>query len=303
MNQMSRLFFLVLLILSVAPVGVAKNNGDNPDMKLSVEVTKEGYVGQPFEYRVLLTSSSPNIRDVRALRSPVVSPDCKTVRGSVANQKPEIKTVKGEKVYSWTVLRTFLIPKTAGKYEISSGDFIAFMPYERFVNDFFWGQRRVVDYEEVPLSCEKISFKVSDLPKNKPDNFSEGVGEFSVEGWFPPGEIVIGNNAIVVLKIEGYGNLENLKIPNVAKSFVNGCSLVNIEQNDAVSQRNGRLYSEVTLTCTFVPQTDDGEIDPVNFVFFNPQKKKYETVSSKPLKWNINHKQENRKSSYDVMEI
>ena len=124
-----------------------------------------------------------------------------------------------------------------------------------------------------------------------------------MQGWFPPGEILIGNDAIVVLKIEGFGNLENLKIPNVAKSFVNGCSLVNIEQNDAVSQRNGRLYSEVTLTCTFIPQTDDGEIDPVNFVFFNPEKKKYETVSSKPMKWNINHKKENRKPSHDVMEI
>ena len=274
-----------------------------PDMKLSVVINKEAFVGQPVEYRVVLTSNSPDISDVRPTRMPVVSPDCKVIKGRVANQKPEIKTVKGEKQYSWTILRSFIIPKTAGKYEISSGDFVAFIPFERLVNDFFWGARRMIDYQEVSLSCEKSYFKVSELPKNKPEGFSDCVGDFTIEGWFPPGDIRIGSNAIVVLKIEGFGNLENLRLPNVAKSFVNGCSLINIEQNENISQRNGSLYSEVTLTCTFTPQKDDGEIDPVSITFFNPETKKYQTVSSKPLKWNSTGKKTGRTPTYDVMEI
>lgn len=296
------LFSLVCVLMAVLSVN-AKSNSEAPELKLKVEVDKEGYVCQPIEYRVCLISNTPNIQDVRPLREMSVTPQCQVIRGSVANQKPEISETKGSKTYKWTVLRSFVIPGKAGKYEIAAGDFIAFIPVERLVNDFFWGTRRIIDYEEIPLSCEKATFKVSALPKNTPENFSDGVGEFSVEGWFPPGAIHLESPAIVVLKIEGYGNLENLKLPNVARSFVNGCSLQNIEQNDAISQRNGSLYSEVTLTCTFIPHSDDGEIDPVSFIFFNPSTKKFQTVSSKPLKWNSNQVKENKKKQYDAIEI
>lgn len=298
-----RLFAALILFCSCQFFVLGKSSADLPDMKLKVEITKSGYVGQPIEYRVLLTSNSSNIQDVRAVKNPSVSPDCQIVRGRVTNQKPVVETINGQKIFTWTILRNFIIAKAPGKYEIGEGDFIAYLPFERIVDDFFWGRRRVVDYEEVPLKCEKVSFKVSNLPKNKPENFSDAVGQFSVDGWFPPGEIRVGNEAIVVLKIEGYGNLESLKLPNVAKSFVNGCSLVNIERNDAMSQKNGSLYSEVTLTCTFIPRSPDGEIDPVSFVFFNPDSKKYETVNSKPLQWNVNNKKKEKKPSYDVMEI
>lgn len=257
-------------------------------IELSIEssITKAGFVGEALEYVVTLRSNVPNIADVKVAKAPQFPESVKVIKGVVRNQRPKEEVVKGETVYTWTILRDFIIPTEAGKLTISGAKYVAFVAKEKIVNDFFWGARRVVDYEEMQAESKAVTFKVDKLPeKNLPENFSGCVGDFSIEGWFPPGEIIIGREAIVVFTISGYGSLENLKLPNIAGIFNNGCSLREIEQNEELSQKDGRLFSEVTLTCRFTPNTEDGSIAPLKIGFFNPEKKSYETVESFTLHW------------------
>ena len=298
-------YYLLILALTIGFIpGFAKEVDDDPEVKVYVEVEKEGYVGQPLEYRVMLASTSRNIADVRVASWPNISLGCNVVKGAVNNQKPVEKKEKGKTWYVWTVMRNFIIPEKEGKFEIGEGEYVVFVPFERIVNDFFWGARRMVDYDEIIAKSGKASFKVSNLPeKGRPQDFSGCVGNFTIEGWFPPGEIRVGKEAIVVFRISGFGSLENLKLPNIARSFTDGCSLREIDQNENISQKNGRFFSEVTLTCRFTPETADGEIKPIEIVFFNPDTKKYETVGSEPLKWNNIKTPSTKTPAYDAIEI
>lgn len=276
----SLLLFICLLFSSAAFAE------ENIDISIEASVNKSGFVGQTLEYVVKLKSNIPNVADIRMVKGANFPSEIQVIKGHVSNQRPQEETIKGKKYYVWTISRNFLIPNAAGKYTIPESKYIAFVPYEKIVRDYFWNNMRIVDYEEYPVTCKGVSFKVDDLPsKGKPADFTGCVGDFTIEGWFPPGNIIIGKEAVVAFTISGYGDLDNLKIPNLSGLFKNGCSLREIEQNDEKSQKNGRMFSEVTLICRFIPETEDGFITPLSLSFFNPEKKQYETVSSFTLHW------------------
>lgn len=275
---------LLILFSLFFPTIICAEEKINISVEASVE--KSGYVGQCLEYVVKLKSNIPNIADIRLVKGSEFPSGLKIIKGFVSNQRPKEETVKGKKFYVWTISRNFILPSAAGKYTIPESKYIAFIPHEKIVKDYFWNNMRVVDYEEYPVTCNSINFKVENLPsKDKPDNFTGCVGSFTIEGWFPPGNIIIGREAVVAFTISGYGDLENLKLPNLSGIFKNGCNLKEIEQEEEKTQKNGKLFSEVTLICRFIPETEDGFISPLELTFFNPEKKKYETVSSFTLHW------------------
>ena len=277
---------VLLLLCSISIFQFSKAAEEKIEIEAYAEIDKSGYVGQAIEYTITLKSTYPNIADIRIAQSPQYSADLEILRGSVSNKRPKEITEKGKRYYCWTIQRNFIIPKKAGKYQIGSWDFVAFIPRERIVNDFFWGPRRVVEYEELPVACKGVGFKAEDLPSNKTGKeFSGCIGDFTIEGWFPPGKISQGHEAIAVFTISGYGSLENLKIPNISKLFSEGCRLREIDQNETRSQRDGKLFSEVTLTCSFMPEGSEFKIEPLSLLFFNPDTKKYELETSNFLQW------------------
>lgn len=277
--------------------GASKNieKDTSPSIEIECCIEKTGYVGEAIEYTVIMKSSVPNIADVRIIQAPEITGDAEWVKGLVTG-KPREETIKGKKIYTWTVQRNFLIPQKEGKITISGAKYVAFIAVEKIVKDFFWGSRRVMDYEEIVLESKPISTKIENLPvKKRPADFTGCVGEFTIEGWFPPGTISLDRDAIVVFNISGFGSLKNLKLPNLASIFNKGCILKEIEQNEEISQKDGKLFSEVTLTCKFVPLKEDGEISPLVLSFFNPKKKEFEKVSSFTLHWDNNENSRPRK--------
>lgn len=283
----SRLYYiLAFLAIFFASVAEAKENTDKIQIEVTADIQKTGYVGEVFEYTVTLKSSTPQIADIRIVSKADYPQSLKIINGAVRNQRPREITEKGKTYYCWTILKEFIIPREAGKFTIGECKYIAFLAKEKYIDDFFWGRRRVVDYEEIPALCNKVTFKVDKLPENKTGkDYADCVGEYVIEGWFPPGHIKTGQDAIVVFSITGYGSLENLKIPNISKLFVDGCTLKEVEQNDEISQRGGKLFSETILTCKFTPENKDFEIKPLELLFFNPESGKYQTVSSHSLHW------------------
>lgn len=257
----------------------------NPDIevKLEAKLTKTGYVGESCVYEVILYSTSPNIADVRPVRSIKFPTEIKSVRGVVRGSANRVDN-KGKFKYSWVILREYLIPEESGKFNIQGTDFIVFIPHDRIVNRGFWGNTRIREYEELTTRCNDVSIKINKLPK-VPADFSGCVGDFKVESWFPRGMIYQDREAYVVFKISGYGSLQNLKVPPLNKLFVSGCRLKEVEQNDEILQRDGKLFSEVTLICKFIPEETSFEINSLCFEFFNSDTGKYYNACSDVLNW------------------
>lgn len=295
-------WYLALSMLLVPISLCGKEKG--PDICVSAEVTKSGFLDEVFTYEVNLTSSSPDISNVRVLQSPTFPEGVKVISGANLNSRPVVRKNKGNTTYTWTISRTFLIPSKEGRFTVGPGKYVVFIPQEKVIYHDFWGPRRTVEYEEIPVDSKKTEFKVSDLPTaSKATDFSGCVGDFKVEGWFPPGKIVAGSEAYVVFQISGFGSLENLKVPNLNKLFVKGCSLKEVEQNEEQMQRDGRFYSVVTLTCKFVPDEEEFEINPLSFQFFNPQSRKYYEAESDMLHWTTKQAPSKSYSGKDAVEI
>lgn len=263
--------------------GLCKSNG-NPDIKICATVDKSGYVGEALVYEVLLTSDSPEISNVRVTKYPKFPEGVKVVQGIVNNQRPELKESKGKKYYSWTILRYFLIPEREGKMDVGDGNFVVFIPHEKIVSHPFWGVRHTVEYEEMVLSSKAVDFKVKKLPSEK-EGYAGCVGDFRIEGWFPPGKIYAGKEAYAVFTISGYGSLESLRLPNIYKLFDRGCKLKEVSREEETMQRDGKFFSEITLTCRFMPEEEEFEIAPLCLQFFNPERGKYYEVCSEALLW------------------
>lgn len=295
-----------LLLVTIFMTGVLSGRAekeDAPKIKIVAEIQKEGFVGEVLSYNVVLVSTSPEISNVKLISSPVYPENFKVIKGVVRHGRPEQFEEKGVKYYKWTILKEFIIPDKAGKFNISSSSYVAFIPHDRIIYDNFWGNYRTREYQEVKVDCKSVSFKVNELPQNKGE-FSNCVGDFKIEAWFPPGKIGIGRDAYAIMTVSGFGSLENLKIPNLYKLFDKGCHLKEVEQTEERQQRDGRLYSEVTLTCTFIAEEEEFEILPLCLNFFNPQRKKYEEECSEKLHWTTTPKENStKKSSNEAIEI
>lgn len=278
---------VLLCVLSLVGLTVSsKEKVESPEFKLEANVQSSGYVGEVLTYEVSLLSSSPEIANVRVKSGPSFAPGIKAISGVVRNQRPEKVIKKGKTYFKWAILRYFLIASEPGKKKIPEVEFVVFIPHERIVYQGFWGNQRIVEYEEVSLKCNSVDFKIKQLPKNTTGSeFAESIGNFKVEAWFPPGNIIPGTEAYAVFCISGYGNLSDLKIPNLYKLFNIGCRLREIEQTEERTQKEGRLFSEVYLTCRFVPETENFEIHPLTLLFFNPQNAKYYQATSDALHW------------------
>lgn len=278
-------YVLPFLLVSFFNFVVQAKGTQDPEIKIVATIGKSGYVGQAFTYEVCLLSTSPDISNVRIARYPFYPEDISVVQGVVRNNRPERIQEKGKTFYSWVISRNFIFPGKPGKFRIGAGKYVVFIPHERIISQGFWGNQRIVEYEEKLVECNELEFKVSDLPSiRKGEEFTGCVGDFKIEGWFPPGYIQTGRQAYAMFVISGYGSLEDLKLPNIFKIFNNGCRLMEVEQNDEQFQRDGQLFSQVTLTCSFMPEEDDFVIDPLCLKFFNPTSKKYYDACSEELR-------------------
>lgn len=274
-----------LISLSVAQPLFAKSE-ERTEVRIESEIKKSGYVGETLSYEIHLLSTSPEISNVRVVKGADLPEGLKVIKGVTRNSSPKKIQEKGKTWYKWTIARDFLIPEKEGKFEIGEGKYIVFVPHERIVQNGFWGSMRTVDYEELPVSSKPVSFKIAALPALKPTaDFSGCVGDFKIEGWFPPGKIFTGRDAYAVFSISGFGSLADLRLPNLYKEFGKGCRLKEVEQNEEQTQRDGRLYTEVTLTCKFVAEEENFEIAPLCLTFFNPDTRKYAEVCSDALHW------------------
>lgn len=281
------IFLSVAALLFISFDSLNAKNSEVPEFEVVSEMQKNGFVGECIEYNLYLKSTVPNVADVRVVDHPYIPENVDAIRGSIGgSQRPKEVTEKGKKFYSWNILKIFLIPKEEGKLNIGSGKIVVFIPKERIVNDYFWGARRIVEYDEVAINFKGKDISIKKLPANTTKfDFADCVGEFEIEGWFPPGKIIKDKEAIVVFSISGKGDLSNLRVPNLSKLFTDGCELKEVERTEHRTQRNGTLFSEVILTCKFIPNNTDFTIGSLSILEFNPDTKKYEVISSDTLHW------------------
>jgi hypothetical protein len=199
------------------------------------------------------------------------------------------KVVNGKQYYVQE-LKTALFPTTAGKQTIGSAElkctvedldrFLSRDPFSIFDRDllslFRQGKPQI-------LKSKPIEIEVLPLPEiGKPENFSGTVGRYNMRVSVDTTEVEVGQPITLKTKISGAGNIKSVGepvIPELAdfRTYSSGSS-------ENVSKRNYRvqgikIYEEVLIPKKAGKYT----LPPIEFSFFDPQAKSYQTLKSDPI--------------------
>lgn len=147
--------------------------------------------------------------------------------------------------------------------------------------DEFFGEDMFDDFfdrfQAYPLELESkdISMRIYDLPgKDRPQDFSGAVGDFTLDVTAQPQELKVGDVITLKMVVGGRGNFNSVNCPKLES----GEGFKTYEPQTKFG--DGTKTFEIVL----MPKSETiKEIAKVNFNFFNPRTASYQTISKGPF--------------------
>jgi len=137
------------------------------------------------------------------------------------------------------------------------------------------------------VAGKPIKINVKALPvAGKPVDFNGAVGDYQFDVSVDKTETSANEAIALKLKLRGQGNIKLIELP---KPDIAG----NIEQYDPKLSTNienaNAISGSKTAEYILIPRVEgEYEIKPIKFSYFNPNSKKYNTITSKPIRLKIN---------------
>lgn len=145
-------------------------------------------------------------------------------------------------------------------------------------NPSFFGQNRQEDFKT--FYSKPKSVKVKDLPPH-PLHDVVAVGDYRLEEKISSTAGETGKSLAFDFNVYGEGNISAIEKPAIQKGQIFDFFEPNIRQN--INRENGRVTGTKTFSYFIIPQ-EPGRFDLkdyVQWVFFNPKTKAYDTLKSK----------------------
>jgi hypothetical protein len=186
--------------------------------------------------------------------------------------------------YSVSEVETLLYPIETGNKTISPTrlkiavmDFSSPSSLDDFFGSFFqgMGQRQVKT-----LESEEIKIRVLPLPQeNRPADFYGAIGDFKISSSLDKTSAAVNEPATLTLRVSGSGNMKS--VSKIDFDVKDGFRKYDTVVSDISS--GGKEFKTILVPVSPGEKT----IPPVKLSFFNPAKKKYETVETKSLTLNV----------------
>ncbi|WP_299005600.1 BatD family protein [uncultured Tenacibaculum sp.] len=190
-------------------------------------------------------------------------------------------TYNGEN-YRYAVLhKALLIPTTSGKLTIDpmKMDIVVAVPTGRA--DFFGNV--ITRQVRKEFSSAKKIVNAQALPlKNKPEDFTGAVGEFSFDVSLSKNTLKANESSQIKVSVNGKGNLKLFELPKVETP--KELEVYQPERKENVRITGTGLSGSVTDNYTIVPEFKGKyRIPKTSFSYFNPKEKVYQTISTDDL--------------------
>ena len=204
------------------------------------------------------------------------------------------KTVKtAKKKYQSLSFQKILIPQKTGALQIPGSTLLcavktdkngstrnAFLYPAYFDNTFFDQELSDEKFERIHTQSPPLPLQVKPLPAGAPRLFSGLVGSFQIKASAKPQQVQLGNPVLLTLTISTPHFAEAIQLPPLHQQLDLAHSFkipTDIELPQL--QKNAKIY-----TIPLRPQsTSITSIPPIRLVFFDPEKKTYQTVQSDPI--------------------
>lgn len=188
----------------------------------------------------------------------------------------EIEHYNGQNYMTAVLKKVLVFPQKSGQLTFNSGKYdISVVQYERVSGGFF--ATNVPVEKEIHVAPGDLTVNVKPLPSPQPEGFTGAVGQFTIDSRLSSDALRTNEAATMTITISGTGNIRYVKAPEVdfPADFEQYSPRTDIDANVTGNNVRGKL----TVEYTFVPQTPgDYTIPPIDFVYFDPDKKEYVTL-------------------------
>ncbi len=196
-----------------------------------------------------------------------------------SNPIPETVTRDGERYQSIVLKRVALFATRSGTLSVDPLSVEADLYAPRRSRDPFgmWGGRGAL--ETVRIVSPPLRLRIQPLPEGAPESFSGAVGRFRLNAFYDRTALEVGESTTLRVTISGSGNLSTLTPPDLQPP---GAVEVYTPTSTAdVSRSPSGVSGSRTFDYVLVPHANGSfEVPPVRFTFFDPQQRRYETLSS-----------------------
>ena len=189
----------------------------------------------------------------------------------------------GRNFQTVVIKQTILYPQRAGQIQIGSGnvEIRLRVPTQARVRSIF--EDFFSTYQDIDKTIETspVTIDVKPLPPGKPANFSNAVGNFTMNSEINKTELKANEVVTIKLTVKGNGNLRVLKKPDV--KFPNDFEVYDPKETNNYSVSTGGSSGSKTFEYMAIPRfAGDFEIPAVTFSYFDPQDGTYKTLKTEP---------------------
>lgn len=272
-----------------APTSAADTSGDQLAFFKLFVPKKEVYVGEilSVEFQVYVREGLANGEDIlqgfdQYGGCPLKVEGVSIIKTAHAQRR---RGRVGNSGYVVATLVTSLSPLKTGPLVIGSMDVpltlqipLPNQPRRDPFDPFGMFRRVQVEERRVSLSAEPVTLTALPLPKEGvPATFNGAVGIFSMSVTAGPTNVAAGDPVTVKVQLAGRGAFDSLALPEQAawKEFKTYPPTAKVETTDPLGLQGTKTFEQVV-----VPQSADiKSLPPVVFSFFNPDQKRYETLT------------------------
>lgn len=199
-------------------------------------------------------------------------------------------TINGREYRGAVIYKLLLFPTRTGDLEIGPMEMMCEVQrqdrrsrgrslFDDLFNDPFFGGYRT---QRLDLATDPVPVEVLPLPgEGRPAGFSEVVGDYSINAHLDADSVETNESVTFTVTIEGEGNIGFLPEPefNVPPDI----EMYDPQTETKQSPRGGTLRGEKTFQYLLIPRRAGAQpIPAVSFSFFDPDRRRYRTISTEP---------------------
>mgnify|MGYP001163519162 FL=1 len=188
---------------------------------------------------------------------------------------------KGEPFNEVVWQKVVLYPQKSGKLDLEPLTLNLSLTVPSNRRDLFG--RRILRQGQKTITAGRRILNVKPLPlEGQPESFSGAVGEFDFDVILSKDELKASESFQAKIKVDGKGNLNLFKLPEI--NVPNTLEVYEPERSEKIKTTLTGTQGSIEENYTIVPQYQGKyPIPQIQFSFFNPKMKTYNTLSSQEL--------------------
>ena len=256
---------------------------EKEDLLLRLELSKKSvYKGEPIR-AILKLYSRANIAGSDSSKMPAFNGFWS--QQVDIEQGPFRETLNGKVYEAYNIAEYLLYPQQGGTITIEPAELTVVaqvvVQSNRGFDPFFGGGHEVYNVRRA-LKTPEVKVQVKEFPAGAPASFAGAVGRYTMSHSLSSAEVTANSAVTLQLTISGTGNLNFISAPTL--SLPSSFELYDVKSEEKIDNKPSGSVGYRRFDYPFIVRAEgDYEIAPIEFTYFDLEKRSYVTLTTPPL--------------------